>query len=537
MRAAPLIVKRTILFLLAMFLSTSMLAAQMGDGEKLGKVHFPVSCTPAAQEQFDLALAMLHSFWYPQGLNAFGAVTKTDPSCAIAYWGIAISRRANPLVGAPEPPVLKDGLDAVDKAKNIGAKTQRERDYIAAIEAYYKDWEKLDYRTRVLAYEKAMEQLYLHYPEDSEAATFYALAINEAVTVLPADKDYSRQLKAAAILEKVLATQPEHPGALHYLIHSYDFPPLADRALSAARKYGDVAPSAPHALHMPSHTYSMLGMWQESIKANQAALTVANCYAHALDFRVDAYLQGAQDSEARRGLDRIVELKKEHAAVGNANPTGAILAGYTPFAAIPARYAMERGAWAEAAALQPEPTTPVADSITYFARAMGSARSGDVASARANVEQLRQIVSGLMRSKNDYWAQQVEVMQNASTAWVMCREGKKDGAVKLMRSAADLEDGSEKHVAMENRLWPMRELLGDLLLEVNEPAAALKEYETSLQSARNRYRGIYGAARAAERSGDRDKARSYYERLVTLCANADTQRPELVEAKKYLARK
>src|SRR5512141_100199 len=226
-----------------------------------------------------------------------------------------MSRRANPLVGAPDPPALRDGLEAVAKAKAIGAKTQRERDYIAAIATYYKDWEKVDYRTRVLAYEKAMEQLYLHYPEDSEAAVFYALALNEAVTVLPADKNYTRQLKAGAILEKVLIAQPEHPGALHYLIHSYDFPALADRGLSAARQFGDVAPSAPHALHMPSHVYSMLGMWQDSIKSNQAALTVAKGYAHALDFMVYAYLQGEQDGEAKRAVDRSAELRKNQAAV------------------------------------------------------------------------------------------------------------------------------------------------------------------------------------------------------------------------------
>src|SRR6201987_4136251 len=285
-----------------------------GDAEKLGKVHFAVSCFPATQPQFDRAVAMLHSFWYPQGFNAFSEIAKSDPSCAMAYWGMAISRRGNPLVGAPNPQVLKDGLEAAGKAKLAEAKTQRERDYISAIETYYKDWEKLDYRARVLAYEKAMEQLYLRYPEDSEAAVFYALAINEAVTVLPADPNFARQLKAGAILEKVLAANPEHPGALHYLIHSYDFPALADRGLAAARTYGDVAPSGPHALHMPSHIYSMLGMWQESIKANQAALSVSKSYAHALDFMVYAYLQMAQDIEAKRGVDRNMELLKSQGA-------------------------------------------------------------------------------------------------------------------------------------------------------------------------------------------------------------------------------
>jgi tetratricopeptide (TPR) repeat protein len=339
--------------------------------------------------------------------------------------------------------------------------------------------------------------------------------------------------------EKVLAANPEHPGTLHYLIHTYDFPQLANRGLSAARRYGDVAPAAPHALHMPSHIYSMLGMWQESIKANQAVLSVSKGYAHALDFMVYAYLQMAQDIEAKRGVDRNIELLRSQGAAGAAaaNPTGAVLAGYTALAAIPARYAIERGAWSEAAGLEPLHSTPVEDSITYFARAMGSARSGDLEAARKNLEQLKQIEEGLLQSKDEYWAQQVEIQRDAATAWTAFAEGKKDAALKLMRTAADLEDGSEKHVAMENRLWPMRELLGDLLLEVNEPGLALKEYEASLQLARNRYRGFYGAAKAAQRSGDLEKARIYYGKLVALCSNADTQRPELTEAKKYLAQK
>jgi len=509
-----------------------------GDAEKLGNVHFAVSCLPATQPQFDRAVAMLHSFWYPQGLNAFAEIAKTDPGCAMVYWGIAISRRANPMVGAPGagPDALKDAVEAARKARLAGAKTQRERDYIAAIETYYNDWEKRDYRTRVLAYEKAMEDVYLHYPEDPEAAVFYALAIDEAVNVLPADPNFTRQQKAGVILERVLAANPEHPGALHYLIHSYDFPALADRGLAAARRYGDVAPAAPHALHMPSHTYSMLGMWQESIKANQAALSVAKSYAHALDFMVYAYLQMAQDIEAKRGVDRNIELLKSQGAAGAAaaNPTGAVLAGYTALAAIPARYAIERGAWAEAAGLEPQHSTPVADSITYFARAMGSVRGGDLEAARKSIEQLKQIKERLLDSKDEYWAQQVQIQRNAATAWTAFAEGKKDAAIKLMRATADLEDGSEKHVAMENRLWPMREVLGDLLLEANEPGPALKEYEASLQSARNRYRGLYGAAKAAQRSGNLEKARTYYGKLMALCSNADTQRPELAEAKKYL---
>jgi hypothetical protein len=506
------------------------------DAEKLGKVHFAVSCLPATAPQFDRAVAMLHSFWYPQGFNAFSEITKSDPDCAMAYWGMAISRRGNPLVGAPSPQILQEGLEAAGKARRAGAKTQREQDYIAAIETYYKDPGTRDYQTRVLAYEQAMEQVYLHYPEDAEAAVFYALALDEAVTVLPADHHYTRQLKAAALLEQVLAANPEHPGALHYLIHSYDFPTLADRGLSAARVYGDVAPSAPHALHMPSHVYSMMGMWEDSIKSNQAALSVSKTYVHALDFMVYAYLQLAQDVEARRGLERCLELQKTQGAAA-ANPTGAVLAGYTALAAIPARYAIERGAWREAAALEPLHSTPVADSLIWFTRAMGAARMGDRAAAQQNIGELTHIEASLRQAHDDYWAEQVRIQQIAATAWTTYAAGKKREALKLMRTAADLEDGTEKHVAMENRLWPMRELLGDMLLAANEPGPALNAYEASLQSARNRYRGLYGAATAARRAGHIAQARSYYEKLLALCSHADTPRPELAEARAWLAHK
>jgi len=506
--------------------------------EKLGKVDFPVSCTPAAQQQFERAVSMLHSFWYAEGLKAFADVRNTDPNCAMAYWGVAMSQRTNPLLGTPPTQAaLQDSLDAIAKAQAAGAKTQRERDYIGAIETYYKDPEKRDYRTRVLAYENAMEQMYTRYPEDTEAAVFYALALNEAVMVLPPDKNYTRPLEAAAILEKVLLKQPEHPGALHYLIHSYDYPPLAARGLDAANRYGGVAPSAPHALHMPSHIYSMLGMWQESISANRDSLKVAPGYVHAIDFTMYAYLQLGQDDEAKRLVEQSAALQKTQAASTDVYPTGAALAGQTAFAAIPARYALERGAWAEAAALEPYHSALVADTITYFARGMGAARSGDVANARKEIARLREVKDELVQSKQDYWVEQTDIQLSALSAWVAYLEGKKAEAVKLMRSAADREDASQKHVAMENRLWPMREILGDLLLAMHKPAPALKEYETSLQTARNRYRGFSGAAKAAVQLGDREKSKSYYEKLLTLCNHADTERPELAEAKTYLAKR
>ena len=525
--------------ILLAFLGTSLLAGQQApaDREKLGKVHFPVSCSADAQRQFDRALGMLHSFWYPQGLDAFAEITTTNPDCAMAYWGIAISARANPLAGAPGTAALERGWQAVEKALAAGARTPRERDYIAAMETYYRDWQTRDYPTRVLAYEAAMEQLYRRYPDDAEGALFYALAINEAVTVLPADKTHARPLKAGQILERVLAAQPEHPGALHYLIHSYDFPSLASRGLPAAERYADVAPSAPHALHMPSHVYSMLGMWQESIRSNQAALRVAKTYVHAMDFMTYAYLQGAQDREAERLIEASRALQETQAPPAAASPTGAILGVHTAFAAIPARYALERGRWADARALRLRPAYPAADAITCFARAMGAARSGDVAGARQEIAQLQSLRDTLKQAQDVYWSEQVEIQRLAAEAWTAQAAGQTNEALKLMRAAADLEDATEKHVAMENRLWPMRELLGELLLALKQPADALQAFELSFKAAPNRFRGFYGAAKAAEQLGNRAQAGRYYEKLVTLSNLADSDRPELTEAKAFLARK
>jgi len=520
------------------FPGTSLSAGQQepADLEKLGKVHFPVSCTDDAQRQFDRGLAMLHSFWYPQGLEAFTGLTTSSPDCAMAYWGIAMSARANPLVGAPDTAALERGRQAVERAKAIGAPTPRERDYVAAMAAYYQDWRTRDYPTRVLAYEAAMEQVYRRYPEDPEGAIFYALAINEAATVLPADNSYARPLKAGQILERVLTAQPDHPGALHYLIHTYDFPSLATRGLQAAERYADVAPSAPHALHMPSHVFSMLGMWQESIRSNQASLRAARTYVHAMDFMIYAYLQGAQDSEAKRVVEDATALLKTQAPPAANSPTGGVLAVHTAFAAIPARYALERGRWGDARTLQLRPAYPAADAITYFTRAMGAARTGDVAGARKEIEQLQSLRATLKQAQDVYWAEQVEIQRLAAAAWTAHAAGKNTEALKLMHAAADLEDASKKHVAMENRLWPMRELLGELLLAMNRPAQALRAFELSFKAAPNRFRGFYGAAKSAERLGNRAQAGRYYEKLVTLSSHADSDRPELIEARAFLAK-
>jgi len=532
-RIAPLV---AILF---SFAAASALAHEEAPGskkEQLGRVLFKTSCTPEAQKQFERALGMLHSFFFPETVKAFTAIPETDPGCAIAYWGIAVSTRPNPLVGPFDAATLKRGLDAVEKGKAIGAKTQRERDWLAAIEEFYKDFDKIDQDTRSKNYEKAMEALTEKYPSDVEAKIFHALALNETFD----HKSMEPLLKAVRILEPLDKKYPDHPGITHYLIHSYDFAPIARKGVPAANKYAKIAPSAPHAQHMPSHIYSMVGMWQESVASNISAIKVANEYAakvnldgvlvalpHGYDFMEYAYLQLGQDAKAKALIEESAAIKKV---------VGPVSAGNTARAAVPARYMLERQDWKGAAQLQPLGTPfPPAEGITHFARAMGAARSGDFAAAQADIDKLKQLREGLEKANQSYWAEQVEVQVLGAQAWLAQAQGNKDEALKFMNAAADLEDGSAKHVSMENRLYPMRELLGDLLRERGEPAAALKAYEVSMKNTPARLRGFYGAAKAAEASGDKKKAAMYFSQLARLTRNANSDRAEIREAKQQLA--
>jgi len=508
---------------------------------KVGDVGFPVSCSAGAQQQFTRAVALLHSFWYEEAVKAFTAVAESDPDCAMAYWGVAMSNWY-PLWYPPSAAALKAGSAAVAKAQSIGAKTDRERDYIEAIAIFYRDNDKLDNRTRSVAYEKAMEQVYVHYPDDREAGVFYALALN--TTALPTDKTYANQEKAAKILQRVFAEQPNHPGAAHYLIHSYDSAPLADLGLPAAICYSDIAPTVPHALHMPSHIFTRVGQWQQSITSNRASAEAGQNYAakafgpgvvwdqslHAMDYLEYSYLQTGQDAEAKRVLDQLTSYQK-------ATP-GSLAAAYA-IAAIPARYAVERRNWAEAAALSPPPIAfpwdefPSAAPMIIFARALGAAHTGDLAGAQAEIGKLESARDALTRAKNTYWAGQVDVEVRSASAVLARAQGKSDEALKLMRAAADLEDTSEKHPVTPGSIVPARELLADMLLEAGQPAQALVEYERSLKSAPNRLHGLAGAAAAAERSGEAAKAKLYREKLVAL-ATAQSDRPELLAARRSL---
>src|SRR5947209_17877835 len=389
--------------------------------ERLGKVNFPTSCSPAVQAQFERAVALQHSFWFGEAIKGFNAVAQADPSCGIAHWGAAVAYLGNPLAGPPAPRGLQEGTAAVARAKAAGAKTQREQDYIAAIATFYTDADKVDHKTRAVAYEKAMEALAQKYPSDLEAAIFYALSLN--ATLNPNDKTYANQLKAAAILEKVYADQPEHPGVAHYLIHSYDFPPIAQKGLPAARRYASIAPSAPHAQHMPSHIFTRLGYWQDSIDSNRVSAEVAKAELrqsnleagsynalHAMDYITYAALQLGKDKEARAVVDevrRVEKLDTEHFAAAFA------------FTAIPARFALERRQWGEAAELSLHPKSlswqkfPQAESILWFARGVGAARGGNVASAKVDLARIEALAYALTTAKNAYWAEQAEIQKLA----------------------------------------------------------------------------------------------------------------------------
>jgi tetratricopeptide (TPR) repeat protein len=493
----------------------------------LGKVSFPTSCDPKVQAAFERAVAMLHSFWYSAGEQAFRDVLKDDPQCAIATWGIASINMSNPLAGqGASAKGAEQAQAAIDEGRRIGAKSERERDYIEAVAVYYKDFAKHTEKERQVARAKAYEALAQRYPADDEAQIFYALYL--AGTQTQADQTYAAYLKAAAILETEFKKYPDHPGVAHYLIHCYDAPPIAAKGITSARLYATIAPAAPHALHMPSHIFTRVGSWEESAATNARSMEVAKAgnepdeAYHAADYMVYADLQLARDDAARKGIDEVMK-------VGGISPR--FVAPYA-IAAMPARYAFERGAWREAAALQPIGSSyPFVDAITYFARSVGAARSGDLAAARKDADQLEAMHKALLAANNAYWGAEVEVQQLAAAAWIALGEGKSEEALSLMRAAADLEDHNEKHIVTPGRIVPARELLGEMLIEVKQPQAALKEFEASQQREPNRFRNYLGSARAADMAGDRVKAATYYQKLLALAKNADTARPELVSAK------
>ncbi|MGH9399245.1 MAG: hypothetical protein ACRD00_02670 [Thermoanaerobaculia bacterium] len=515
------------------------------EAEALGTVHFPTSCKPDVQPAFTRAVALLHSFGYEEARKAFAGVAERDPECGMAYWGIAMTYY-HPIWAPPLPPDLAAGRAAAEKAAALGAKPDRERGYIAAIGTFYRDSDRAAHGARAAAFTGAMEELSRRFPEDHEAAIFYAMLL--VGTAPPSDATLAQQKKAAMILNGLLKAEPQHPGVAHYLIHSFDYPLLAEQALAAARAYSKIAPSAPHALHMPSHIFTRLGLWGESIESNIASADAARRRVardhpgsasfdtlHALDYLEYAYLQIDDQAKAKAVL--------AEAASAKTFDDDSFAAGYA-LAAIPARWALERRDWAAAAALTPPQAElswqqfPYAHAVTHFARALGAARAGQIDNARAALKKLDDAHAGLVKAPipGPYdWTGEVDSMRLAASAWLALAEGRKGEAVKLARSAADLDDKVGKHAVTPGAVLPPRELLGDLLLELGRPAEALTEYEVSLRSAPNRFNGLYGAARSAELSRDRVKARLLYSQLAANCVAGATGK-EVRQARDFLSK-
>jgi tetratricopeptide (TPR) repeat protein len=501
-----------------------------GEPERLGAVSFPTSCNAAAQAQFDRALALLHSFFYPAAAQAFERAAQADASCAIAHWGVAMSQWY-PLWYPPTRESFDKGKQALRGALGSGPKTAREQAYIDALSRFYTDF-TVDHGQRARDYVVAMQALHERFPEDSEGALFFALALQ--ATANPNDRSYANQLRSAALIERVFAAQPDHPGAAHYLIHAYDYPELALRALPAARRYGEIAPSMPHALHMPSHTYIAVGLWQDAIDSNLKAAEAARRLGwpqeelHAMDYLVYAYLQSGRGVAAER-------VAREIAGAPLDPKTRTLPLDYSR-AASPARVVLEQRRWQDAVQL------PVADSrfpatmaLTRYARALGFVHLSDVAAAKTELQGLSAIRDALLAANQDYWAKQVEVQRQTVQAWIAWLRGERDAALAGMRSAAQLEESTYKHPVTPGQLLPARELLADMLLDLDQPAAALWEYEAVLQANPNRFNTLYGAAIAAEHAGMADQARTFYTRLTELCQASDSDRRELDSVRVWLA--
>jgi tetratricopeptide (TPR) repeat protein len=506
--------------------------------EKLGTVAFETSCAPAVRDEFNRAVALLHSFEFRPAMEAFTRVLERDGSCAIAHWGIALCHWGNPFGGLKTGPALERGLAAAQKGLSTGSPTRRERAFLEAAAALFTNAATTPHRDRTLAYERAMDRVQREFPDDIEARMFYALAVSQ--TALLTDKTYANQIKAGAILEPLFERYPEHPGLAHYIIHAYDVPALAPKALHAARRYARIAPSAPHALHMPSHTFTRVGSWKESIETNIASertaleQNVIGEALHAMDYQMYAYLQSAQDRKALAIVTRSPEVAAKldpNVMGGAASPVAARFS----VAAIPARYALERGAWADAAALTVSPSPlPFIEAITHFARAIGAARNGTPAAAKPDLERLAALRDKLTEMKDPYWAEQVDIQRRVASAWVAFADGRRDEGIQALRAAADAEDATDKAAITPGPLAPARELLGDMLLEAGRAKEALAAFEATMKKEPNRFRGAYGAARSAEMAGDRARAATHYRTLLDIARDADTTRPELERARAFV---
>ncbi len=502
------------------------------------QVSFATSCAATAADPFNRGVALLHSFWFAEAIASFNEVLAQDPDCAIAYWGIALSNWGNPFGGQRNATQMSGGQAAIALAQATDSPTPRERAYIDAAAELFSDDQPATQAARTEAYEAAMARLTEAFPDDVEARIFHGLAVT--LTASPNDKTYSQQLKAAQILEPLFMEHPSHPGLAHYIIHAYDHPPLAENALDAALRYASLAPAVPHALHMPSHTFTRLGMWEESISTNQKSADAARANGgvseelHALDYQAYAYLQMAQDQQAAAVLARVEELLNN---VGVAGIT-AVTSGAYATAAIPARHALERADFAAAAQLRviAVDSAPHAQAITHFARALGAARSGNPDAAAEDIAMLAQLRETLRSRQDAYWTEQLDIQWQVASAWLAFAQGRHEEAIAALRTAAEAEDATDKAAISPGPLAPARELLGMMLLEAGQPEAALVALEAAMAKEPNRFLPLYNAARAADASGDEDKARRYFQQLLEVAATADTERPELLAARNYLSR-
>jgi Tfp pilus assembly protein PilF len=503
-----------------------------GGHARLGTVNFAVDCNATAQREFNTAMAYYHSFAWAQIREPLERVLQADPGCGMAHWLRALASLDNPFAWPTviSQPTLASGPDILATARKTGLKSQRERDYVDALEAFFKGGS--EHRSRAKALESALEGVMQRYPQDREAAILYALILSANFD--PTDRKYTNQLKAARVLEPIFKEQPQHPGVAHYLIHSYDYPPIAAQGMDAARRYSKIAPDAAHALHMPSHIFTRVGAWKESVASNRESARSAGDRSfdkwHAYDYMVYAHLQLGQD---RAAMEVVREAFTNPARVDH--PASAYA-----YAAMPARLALERGAWQEAARLPlfeaekyPWKKYPFTEAINAYARGLGAALSGNAAAARTEAARL----DGLRASmKVPYWVEEMGIQGEVVRGLALCAEGNRQGCAETLRAAAAREDATEKHVITPGRLVPAREMLAHVLLESGDAATALREFETVLQREPNRYRAFAGAARAAERAGDARKSAEYSKKLVELTAEADTQLEEVASARRVLAK-
>jgi tetratricopeptide (TPR) repeat protein len=509
--------------------------------QKLGTVIFPVSGSKKANEDFSLGLKFLHSFEYDEAEKVFARIIELEPQCAMAYWGVAMSN-FHPLWAPPSEAELKKGVKAIDLARSIHLKTPKEEGFIESIAAFYNEWEKTDHRTRCARFEKAMEKLYTSDIKDKEAAIFYALSLNAAAE--PTDKTFVKQKKAGEILKALYPNEPNHPGVVHYIIHTYDSPELAELGLDAARKYASIAPSSAHALHMPSHIFTRLGIWNECIRSNVASVSSAQCYAqqagmkghwdeelHGLDYLVYAYLQKGDNNAARKQL-------KYLAAIRQVNPANFKVA--YAFASMPSRYVLENKIWKAAATLELSPSNvvwenfPWQKAIFHFARALGCIHINNIQAADEELNHLRNLHLTLLKDKDNYKAGQVEIQIKTIEAWTHFKKGGNDEALRLMQLAAEMEDKTEKHPVTPGEVIPARELLGDMLFEMKKYDEALRNYELNLKKHPNRFNGLYGAGLSAEKAGKIEKAEIYYKALIRNIEGSATDRIEINTVSKFL---